>query len=89
MKTGLLIWLLEIATSASQMKQYFIREPDNQTAIEGEQVLLFGVGGQYNANETRHKQTASKEQSPSKEGVSQRFEKIVDYLTYSHINLQI
>lgn len=40
MKTGLLIWLLEIATSASQMKQYFIREPDNQTAIEGEQVTL-------------------------------------------------
>jgi len=40
MKTGLLILLLELANSATHMKQYFIREPDNQTAIEGEQVTL-------------------------------------------------
>ena len=31
----LLCWA---ALSSAQIRQYFIREPDNQTAIEGEQV---------------------------------------------------
>ena len=35
---GLLLSLGQNLASA-QIKQYFIREPDNQTAIEGEQVV--------------------------------------------------
>ena len=39
----------QVTITTADMKQYFIREPDNQTAIEGEQVRkgCKFVGGKY------------------------------------------
>ena len=52
MKICRLLWIVEIATSATTiLKQYFIREPDNQTAIEGEQVMPKGEGGRLRVAE--------------------------------------
>ena len=36
MRAFYLLWCAALASA--QIRQYFIREPDNQTAIEGEQV---------------------------------------------------
>ena len=36
MRAFYLLWCA--ALTSAQIRQYFIREPDNQTAIEGEQV---------------------------------------------------
>ena len=33
-----LLWCVALSSASTQIRQYFIREPDNQTAIEGEQV---------------------------------------------------